>query len=88
MPILGCPAALLLPVRVATSGDDLIVLSEATGEQVPIVWPSGWAAWRINGRAVLVARDGSLVGREGEVLEGYGGGIGVDNACHVCIFGW
>ena len=88
MPTLGCNTALLLPVRVATSGDDLIVISEATGETVPVVWPSGWAAWRLHGRAELVDRDGSVIAREGEVIEDrFGGAGGVDGAFHVCLIG-
>lgn len=87
IPVLGCPAGGLLPVRIATSGDDMIFISEGTGQRIEIVWPSGWAAWRLNGRAELVDRNGSLVGREGEVLSGFGGVGGEDNAFHVCLIG-
>ena len=87
MPALGCPLALLLPVRIATAGDDLVVVSEATSEVVQVVWPSGWAAWRVDGRATLVAHDGSVVGREDDVLTGFGGGVYSDNAFHVCVIG-
>jgi hypothetical protein len=89
MPTLGCPGALLGPVRIATSNDDLLAVSVESGEAVSVVWPSGWAAWRVGGRAELVDRNGSLVGREGDVLEDrFGGGNGVDNAFHVCSIGW
>ena len=88
VPNLGCTTALLGPVRVASSDDDLTVLSVATGEPVQVVWPSGWAAWRVDGRAELVARDGSVIAREGDVIEDrFGGGTGVDDAFHVCIIG-
>jgi len=72
---------------VATAGDVLILLSPATKEPITIVWPSGWAAWRLNGRAELVTREGAIVGREGEIIEGFGGGTGLDDAFHVCIIG-
>ena len=87
VPAFGCTTAALAPARVATAGDDLILLSPATKEPIKIVWPSGWAAWRLNGRAELVTREGAIVGREGEIIEGFGGGTGLDDAFHVCIIG-
>jgi len=88
VPTMGCPAALLGPMRIAPSGDDLIVRSEADGSSVAVVWPSGWAAWRIGGRAELVAHDGSVVAREGDLIENrFGGGTYDDGAFHVCVIG-
>lgn len=86
VPNLGCPTALLGAVRVATEDDDLIVISITTGETVKVVWPSGWAAWRLGGRAELVDRDGSVVAHEAEVIPArYGGGVDADGAFHVCM---
>ena len=88
VPNLGCPTALLGPARVATEHDDLIVLSVQTSEPVRVVWPSGWAAWLLAGRAELVDRDGSVIAREGEVIPArFGGGVGADGAFHVCAIG-
>jgi len=88
IPAAGCPTALLAPVRVATDNDDLVVVSIETGEPVKVVWPSGWAAWRVGGRAELVDRDGSVIGREGEVMhDRFGGGEGADGAFRVCEIG-
>jgi hypothetical protein len=88
MPTLGCQTALLAPARFATADDDLILLTVETGEPVKVVWPSGWAAWRVAGRAELVTRDGTVIAREGDVIENeFGGGVGVDNAFHVCVIG-
>jgi hypothetical protein len=85
VPNSGCPTALLGPLRLAISGNDLIFLSAESGEPVEVVWPSGWVAWRIEGRALLVDRDGSVVGRQGEVIPAqFGGGIGADDAFKVC----
>jgi hypothetical protein len=87
VPTFGCNTALLAPARVATAGDELIIVSEFDNQPVNVVWPSGWAAWRLNGRAELVTRDGATVGREGEIIDGLGGGTGLDDAFHVCIIG-
>jgi hypothetical protein len=82
----GCASALLSPVRVATSGDELILVSVESGDPVKVVWPSGFAAWRVGGRSVLADPWGSIVGRDGDVLDSLGGGSG-DDAFHVCPFG-
>jgi hypothetical protein len=87
VPTFACNTAALAPARIATLGDELILLSETDDEPVKVVWPSGWAAWRVDGRAELVTRDGSVVAREGDVIDGFGGGIGLDDAFHVCIVG-
>ncbi len=84
---LACAAALLAPVRVATSGDELILVTVGSGETVRVVWPSGFAAWRVGGRAVVADQWGNVVGREGDVLDSLGGGFGVDDAFHICPFG-
>jgi hypothetical protein len=82
----GCGGALLSPARVATSGDELILISVESGDPIRVVWPSGFAAWRVDGRAVLADPWGSVVGREGDVLDSLGGGTG-DDAFDVCPYG-
>lgn len=84
---MSCAAALLAPVRVATSGDELILVTVESGETVPVVWPSGFGAWRVDGRAMVADPWGRVVGREGDVLDSLGGGLGVDDAFHICPFG-
>lgn len=84
---MACAAALLAPARVTTSGDDLILVTVASGEPVAVVWPAGFGAWRADGQAVIAGPWGSVVGREGDVLEWLGGGMGLDDAFHICPFG-
>ena len=83
----GCAAAALSPVRVATSNDELVLVSIESGDAVPVVWPSGFAAWRVGGRSVLADPWGSVVGRDGDVLDSLGGGLGADDVFHICPFG-
>jgi hypothetical protein len=83
----GCAAALLSPVRVAESGDKLVLLYVEAGAEAKVVWPSGFAAWRLAGRSVVADPWGSVVGRDGDVLDGLGGGLGADDAFHICPYG-
>jgi len=80
----GCTAALLLPVRIASTTDVLIVLSVASGDPVPVVWPGGFAAWRLDGLAELVGPYGNVIGREGDVLRTLSGTGWPDGTTHVC----
>ena len=84
VPTFACATALLAPARVTVVGDALVLVPEAGGAPIHVVWPTGWAAWRRDGRAELVDRDGTVVGREGDVVQGFGGGLGADDAFHVC----
>jgi hypothetical protein len=52
-----------------------------------VVWPSGFAAWRVGGRSVVADPWGNVVGRDGDVLDSLGGGLGVDDAFLICPFG-
>jgi hypothetical protein len=83
----GCAVALLSPGRIATSGEELVLVSVESGEPMTVVWPSGFAAWRLDGRAVLADPWGSVVGRDGDVLDSLGGGTADDGAFHICPFG-
>jgi hypothetical protein len=87
MPAFACLAAALAPARIGVEGDALVLVPEAGGAPIDVVWPSGWAAWIRDGRAELVDRNGSLVGREGDIVDGFGGGTGADSAFHVCAIG-
>ena len=84
---MGCATALLSPVRVSTDGGALTLVSVESGEPIRVVWPAGFGAWRIDGRAVIADPWGSVAGREGDVLDSLGGGEGLDEAFQICPFG-
>ena len=83
----GCATALLSPVRMTASGDDVVFVSVESGDPIAVVWPSGFAAWRADGRARLADPWGTIIGTEGQVFSGLGGGAGIDDAFHICPFG-
>jgi hypothetical protein len=82
----GCDNAAAAPVRIAREGDAMVFIDVASDEPARIIWPFGFAAWVEFGRAVLYARDGDIVGREGDVLDKIGGSPG-DDGFHVCQVG-
>ncbi len=87
LPTMGCPLALLAPARVAVADNALVLVPEAGGDPIKVVWPTGWVARRLAGRAELVSRDGTVIGREGDIVSGFGGGVGTDDVFHVCVIG-
>lgn len=70
----GCAAAALGPVRVATLGAKLVLVGVASDETIEVVWPAGFAAWRVSGRAVVADPWGNVVAQDEDVLDNLGGG--------------
>jgi hypothetical protein len=83
----ACAAAQLAPARVTAADGELVLVAVETGEPIEVVWPSGFGAWQEPGGAVVADPWGSIVGREGDVLRHLGGGMGSDDAFHICPFG-
>lgn len=84
----GCPDAGLAPVRVTRSASELIFILVMNGSPRNIVWAYGFSARVVDGQAQLVAPDGTVVAREGDVISDAGGGLGLTgDAFHVCQIG-
>ena len=81
----ACSFDLAAPFRIARDDEAMVFDDVATGERRYVVWPDGFAAWLEFGEAVLYASDGSVVGREGAVLDNIGGAEGA--GFHVCSIG-
>jgi hypothetical protein len=79
----ACPAALLLPVRIVwdQAAGTVGFIGVDTGETVALIWPRGFSARVVGGRLEIVAPDGSIEGRDGEVLSELGGAP--DDVCNV-----
>jgi hypothetical protein len=89
---IGCDLVGLLPVRIgqAQGAVTFVIATDAghsLGTTVRVVWPRGFSARLLNLRTEVVAPDGVVLGREGDVLTDLGGGGAADGAFHVCDVG-
>lgn len=81
----GCGMAALTPIRVERDGVAMVFADEASGNRVQVVWPNGYAARLMNGRAELVPPDGSVLARDGDVISGLASGAADNGDLLVCL---
>jgi hypothetical protein len=54
-------------------------------ERIVLIWPGGYSARLLEGRAELVAPDGSVLAREGDVVSNLAGGAADDGSILLCF---
>ena len=82
---LGCPMALVAPARVGRDGDAMVFWRIDIRERIVLIWPSGYSARLLEARAELVAPDGSVLAREGDVISNLAGGAADDGTILLCF---
>ena len=81
----GCGMAALTPIRVERDGVSMVFVNETGETRVPVVWPNGYSARLLNGRAELVQPDGSVLARDGDLISNLASGA-ADNGDHlICM---
>jgi hypothetical protein len=81
----GCPMALISPIRVERDGTTMTFASVEGPGQVPVVWPHGYSARLLAGRAELVAPDGSVLAAEGATISNLSGGAADNGDLLLCF---
>jgi hypothetical protein len=64
----------LLAVHVVRVGNSVRAVSPGTGAEVTVAWPRGFSARLVDGVAEIVASDGTVIAREGDLID-LGGGV-------------
>ena len=81
----ACGAEVIPPARLLVVGDALTLVASDGGADIPVAWPSGYAAREDQGRGGLYDPTGFLVAQEGENLqERFYGSAAPDGTFHVC----
>ncbi len=64
----ACPGNTVQPSKVVRHGEAVVFILQTTGQPIDLVWPRGFSARLLNDRAEVVAPDGTVVLREGDVF--------------------
>jgi hypothetical protein len=81
----GCGMAALTPIRVERDGVSMVFADEASSNRLQVVWPNGYSARLLNGRAELVQPDRSVLARDGDVISGLASGAADNGDLLVCL---
>lgn len=81
----GCPMALVPDLRVWREGDEMVFLRASDQQHVVVVWPPGFSARLLRGRAELVLPDGGVLAREGDIVTNLAGEAADNGDILVCV---
>lgn len=81
----GCPMALAPELRVWREADEMVFLRVSDAQRVVVVWPPGFSARLMRGRAELVMPDGGVLAREGDILTNLAGEAADNGDILVCV---
>jgi hypothetical protein len=81
----GCGMAALTPIRVERDGGSMVFADETSGNRLQVVWPNGYSARLMNGRAELIPPDGSVLAREGDVISNVSAGAADNGDLPICL---
>ena len=81
----SCGMAALTPIRVEQDGVSMVFVNETGDTRVPAVWPNGYSARLLNGRAELVQPNGAVLARDGDLIKNLASGAADNGDFLICM---
>ena len=63
----------------------MVFADETSGHRLPIVWPNGYSARLLNGRAELVSPNAAVLARDGDVISDLAGAAADNGDLLICM---
>jgi hypothetical protein len=77
--------ATVTPVRMERDGEFVVFVDEASGNRLPLVWPNGFSARLLDGRAELVLPNGSVLARDDAVIDNLASSAADNGDILICL---
>ena len=81
----GCPMAGVAPLRVEVDGSSMVFERADGAHLVSIVWPYGFSARLLDGKAELVAPDGTVLATQDQVISNLAGSSADNGDIVICF---